>query len=491
LKKLVLFFNHFRNASERQSISKDTEVIYLLLDEQTVLSENPGYESRPSRTSLASLIEVLQKDITEKNIRIFVVLPSSDILFTELTIPGKQFRQVQKVLPYLVEDQIASDPEDCFIAIGTKFGDQVPTAIIKRDIMGEWIDLFSRLGIYAEKMVADISLLDAQGNMHRLDIVDDYAMLHLTTGKYYGFQLALLPVYLKKLVPMNQIKKAEQTNQIQIHSHEEELLDLIEGNSSAEFATLNVTFYSSLALDTEVVSDDLEESSTQNNQKQHVEILLQDIKKDHALNINSFFSFKSASALYLEMAAKISSRNHEPKAINLLQGEFKTRRTAGAFKLDIHWKPTAALILALFVMYLSFLVIEISKYQSASKQAESEIQRIFKEIFPNTTNFTSMRTRVATLLKQGGNAEGVQFLTIFYSFSEAMQAINNTDAGALKPTQIQFDDNGELKVDIIAASFDHLNALKQKAEQGNLLLEIASTNTEKGGVKGRLRIRMK
>ena len=493
MKKLVLFLNNFRNTSERKSLSAETEIIYCLSDEQAssaALDAVQQHDFLPKKSSINSLTQLLNQDITSKNIRTFVVLPSSDILFTELTIPSKQFKQVQKALPYLVEDQIASDPEECFIAIGTKSGEQVPTAIIDRNIMREWLDLFSGSGFYPEKMIADISLIETQEEQHRLDVFDDFAMLHLAKGKYYGFQLALLPVYLKKLADKKQLEKKQKI--IQIHEPEIDAVDGFVEDIIGTESVLNIIIYSPSDFIHGNNSEKTSSSSAdQNDLKKNIEGMLADINSQYDLDINPIFSFKSVDFLYQEMASKISARNNSANAINLLQGEFKTKRTAGAFKLDVNWKPVVSLAAVLFIVYLASLVIEITKYQSALNQVEIETQKIFKEIFPNTTNYTSMKSRVSVLLKDGGSGQGVEFISIFYHFSEAIHAINSLNAAALTPTQIQYEENGELKVDIIANSFESLNALKEKAEQADLQLDIASTNTEKTGIKGRLRIRLK
>ena len=484
MKKLVLFLNDFRNSLKTQLLSEDFEIDYMLIENA---SGESGLHSDESvkKSNIYVLLSSLRKENEEGGLRSFVVLPSADILFTELAIPVKQFRQVQKALPFLVEDQLASDPDDCFIAIGNRYQDKITAAVIKRDLLTEWRDVFSGLGLYPEKMVADVSLINNNG-VTRLDVIDSYALLHLSDGKFFSFQLELLPVYLNQMILAKESSKA-----IEVVMPSDGDADIIDESIAVEplMPVVDVTIYHVSKVEEDALEGDLMASAKV--LESSIEECFQEFEQKHGMSIKRSIQLKERVTLYKEMAAEITTRTHHQHVVNLLQGEFKAKRIGEKFKLDIQWKPFAFVTAALLLLYIGGLFFDGVRYKRAAQQAELETQRIFREIFPLTQNFSRMRFRVSTILQESGNVGATPFLYLFYTFSSAMHDINSQTQDALKLSQIQFDEGtADIRVDILADSFDTLNLLKEKSEALDLVLEINSTSTEREGVKGRLRVKV-
>jgi type II secretion system protein L len=485
LKKLILFLNDLRSSLKTQLLSEDSEISYILIENAT---EQTGlhYGASVKRANIYELIASLHKENGEKTLRTFIVLPSADILFTELTIPARQFRQVQKALLFLVEDQLASDPDDCFIAVGNRNQDKITAAVIRRDLLTEWRDTFSSLDLYPEKMVADVSLINNNG-VTRLDVIDSYALLHLADGKFFSFQLELLPVYLNQMAP---VKQAKETIEI-IEEADDEHIGTVDELETAEalLPVVEINIYYTSVLDEGISEADL--IAPAKALEHSIDESFREFEQKHGLSIKRKFALKERAVLYKEMVAEITARTHHQHVVNLLQGEFKAKRVGTGFKLDVQWKPFAIVTAALIVLYVGSLFFDGIRYKRAAEQAELETQRIFREIFPSTQNFSRMRFRVSTILQESGNAGTTPFLYLFFTFSSAMHDINSKNPNALKLTQIQFDEGtADLRVDILADSFDTLNLLKEKSESLALVLEINSTSTEREGVKGRLRIKV-
>ena len=79
---------------------------------------------------LEDLIAEPQLDTTSIQVR--GVLAGEQVLLTRVTVPAKPTRQILQAVPYLVEEQLASDVEDCFFATGKRIGNELDIAVVNR-----------------------------------------------------------------------------------------------------------------------------------------------------------------------------------------------------------------------------------------------------------------------------------------------------------------------------------------------------------------------
>lgn len=476
MKKLVLFLQPQDNQSSIE-LSLTRRVHALIFESNTLNDVSDNSTNAPEvffDQSLDVVLEHLSKDIQSSHVRSVLVIPGENILKCELKVPAKQFKQVQKALPYLIEDQIASDPEDCFIAIGEHKDDLLSCAIIQKDILAQYHAFLLDKNLNVEKILSDDALLCSDNAV--LHVFENRAFMCTAQGSTFVFDLSLLDIYLAKFKPLEKITEnhLEQNddNLNQITS-----ADLDESALTKEILTIN--YYA----ETDEVLTSL---------KQQVISDIERYKKDQGFDYDIEQFDKSVESFYLDSAKTALDRQKQNKLINFLQGEYKVKRIGSGFKLDINWKPIAYLLSAFVVLYLVSIFVETKKYEHAAEQAEMETKTVFEEIFPKTKNYSRMKERVSSLLKGSVEPSDNQFLQLFFLFSEAMQSINALNPDSLKPLQIQYEQSsGELKVDVIALDFDTLNSLKEKADKGGLILEISSSNTEKTGLKGRLKVKLK
>ena len=55
------------------------------------------------------------------------VAPGDAVLQTRASIPSRQQRQIMQAVPYVVEEQLAADPEDCFLP----WAEETPSVTLK------------------------------------------------------------------------------------------------------------------------------------------------------------------------------------------------------------------------------------------------------------------------------------------------------------------------------------------------------------------------
>lgn len=92
-----------------------------------------------------------------------ILVPASDIVLKQVSLPGKPSRQLLQALPYMLEEEQAEDVEQLFIATAAvqqhegQYQQQV--AILRRQQLEQWLDWLQQAGIHTLRMVPDALLL--------------------------------------------------------------------------------------------------------------------------------------------------------------------------------------------------------------------------------------------------------------------------------------------------------------------------------------------
>ena len=78
------------------------------------------------------------EEIDNADFAVYVV-PGSDILSTSAVVPSRQYRQILQAVPYVVEEKLAVDVEDCFFALGDRDDQgEVLVAVVDLALMRQW-----------------------------------------------------------------------------------------------------------------------------------------------------------------------------------------------------------------------------------------------------------------------------------------------------------------------------------------------------------------
>lgn len=75
---------------------------------------------------------------------VIALAPSSEILLKWVTLPPRAGRKVLSALPFMLEDELASDISDQFFAIGPKQGDEQAVAVVSHEKLAMWTQWLNR-----------------------------------------------------------------------------------------------------------------------------------------------------------------------------------------------------------------------------------------------------------------------------------------------------------------------------------------------------------
>ncbi|UCA12677.1 GspL family type II secretion system protein ExeL [Aeromonas enteropelogenes] len=90
---------------------------------------------------------------------VVILVPGSDLLFRRVTLPGRYSRQSAAALPYLLEEQIASDVEDLHLVVLAHDGPNVDLMAVDRQKMTEWLGWLEVAGLKSLQLLPDVLAL--------------------------------------------------------------------------------------------------------------------------------------------------------------------------------------------------------------------------------------------------------------------------------------------------------------------------------------------
>ncbi|MEN8802808.1 MAG: type II secretion system protein GspL [Thiogranum sp.] len=117
--------------------------------------------------------------------RVVVLVPGTEVSLAEARVPGRNRQRLLRAIPYVLEEQLATDVEELHFALGpVGEDDQYPVAVVERSIMDAWAALLREQGIQAEQLIPDtLSLPSGDG----WSLMVDGETVLVRSGDYTGF----------------------------------------------------------------------------------------------------------------------------------------------------------------------------------------------------------------------------------------------------------------------------------------------------------------
>jgi general secretion pathway protein L len=90
---------------------------------------------------------------------ITALVPTSDVLLKWVSLPAKAGRKALAAIPYMLEDEISSDINEQFFALGPKKGNKQAVAIVSREKLQSWLLCIEQAGLTCDKLIPDVLAL--------------------------------------------------------------------------------------------------------------------------------------------------------------------------------------------------------------------------------------------------------------------------------------------------------------------------------------------
>ncbi|MFZ1871661.1 MAG: type II secretion system protein GspL [Chania sp.] len=89
----------------------------------------------------------------------WVLVPASEFAFHQVTLPRRARRQSLQVLPFMLEEQLATEVERLHFAILQQSGDVCDVAVVEKNAMQQWIARCEQLGVRVQALLPDVLML--------------------------------------------------------------------------------------------------------------------------------------------------------------------------------------------------------------------------------------------------------------------------------------------------------------------------------------------
>ena len=120
-------------------------LVYSKTEEEIIASgELPSAEELPSLTERAGQRSVI------------ALAPSSEILLKWVELPPKAGRKIISAIPFMLEDELATDISQQFFAIGPKRGDNQAVAVVSHEKMEQWQAWLSEAELFCDTIIPDV-----------------------------------------------------------------------------------------------------------------------------------------------------------------------------------------------------------------------------------------------------------------------------------------------------------------------------------------------
>lgn len=143
--------------------------------------------------------------------KVTLFIPSVHVLHTSAGIPAKQIKHAAKIVPYLIEDQLADPIQDYHIAYNAKHAheENIEVLAVNARKLTEWLSALDACGLMPDEVFSELQLLPAVEN--KIYVLMDDTKCWIRSGKH----IALCTEPASSASILNQIQLNMPTAQIE------------------------------------------------------------------------------------------------------------------------------------------------------------------------------------------------------------------------------------------------------------------------------------
>lgn len=360
-----------------------------------------------------------------------LLLPTASVLTVPVTVPLRQHRQMQSAFPFLVEENLAGDVDQCHVVAGTRIDLQrLQLAAIDRHLLTAVLADLRAAGFDPVLATSEALALRLPARGATLLLDGEHSLLATTGGQTLAF---------------------DQADAATVAS----MLGMGEGDVVQVLLGPRGDPLAARAIESELLT---RESAPQ--------VAIDEVPMARLLLL--------ADAL----------RWHTP--VNLRQGTFAATGES-ALAMGFNWRPLATLAAVWMVLALGYqLAVGFSHDRAAARVQDAQVA-LYRQLFPAAKNVTRPRAQMEGQLK--GSGGGASFAALVGQTAETIAQLGGKDSGRYTPRTIGWDaTQGELHVDILARGLEDIEPLRNALQKRGLAVEVGSGVSQGGGYKARLNI---
>ena len=362
--------------------------------------------------------------------RVVVLIPGTDVLLAEPVLPAKGGNKLIQLVPYALEEQLASDIEDLHFAVGRREPQQAgtPVAVITRARIEAWLEVLTAAGLRADALHAETSGLPSVANGVSL-LIDGTRVYVKREGKPGA------------VIDVDPLIEGVQ-------------LGLDSGAEAHEHVTLYVT-----------------ESDYERERD-----LLEGLREFTA---SLQMKLLPEGALPLFAATVVNT-----PSVNLLQGPYVI---ASPTKISFApWRYAAMLAGVFLLSHIGYKAVQYSQLKRQEVELDAAIQQVFQATMPGAPQpdpkdaRAQMEARLTAI--RGANITG-GFMGALDTLTSALQQAPGTQLEAVSYRQNTTD------LRVLAPNVGALDQIRQSVAAQGANAEIQSANPRDNKIEGRMQVR--
>ncbi len=379
-----------------------------------------------------TLAEIAEQAATDKGLT-HLLLGGSCASFCQVSINPKQRKHIDQVLPFLLEEQLASDIETLHLAKADSDNkDSLNCLAIERNLLQALLQQLWDFDIHPVSASIDSLCLPCDSN----------GLTVITTAKQALVRSANNALTIERdnlTAALNGLQAADQPQQWQW---------LCEADNQASDGPLR------LALEALSIEHDIQLSQQQGQ--------LTDI-----------------------IAQAYQSGQNPP--VDLLQGDFKASQPKSTHSLK--WKAWALAASLLFALQLTYNLGSGWYFDHQAQSLYQQSEDLYRQYFPQDKRIVNLRAQVNNHLRQGNqSAQGNQFLELLGKLGKSWQ---QPQFKTMPIQQIRYDNSKQqMTIELNAKAMADINNFQQQLSQQNLSARLLSANESDEGIRGRLQLQL-
>jgi len=364
--------------------------------------------------------------------QVVCIVPGCDVVLKVVELPNKANRKVLNAIPYMLEDEIASDISKSFFAFGKRTGDSQQVAVVSREKLEFWQAVLKQADLQCDLVVPDTLALPYSPNSISLLSLGqhDTSPLIVRADAWAGFQG-------EQSWTFRLLEKQLQAKHQSVVAYSE-----LPQNDKLE------TFFAQTETADESNTDT--PTLTANYDKLPMQLLL-----DGALDVK----------------------------FNLLQGSYLVKRKSTA---QWHkWRLAAVLAAVALCVNLVSKTIELNSIKSQRQIVETRLQASIDKGFPGLPKARNKEAAIKNemaRLEQGGG--GISMLVMLTQMSPSFA---NT---GVTPQSIRYDaTRTELRMQSVASNFESLEKFRREVQALGFEVDQGAINNKGDQVVGTIIIK--
>jgi len=341
--------------------------------------------------------------------KVIVIVPAQEVVLISAKLPKMNRSRLAQALPYALEEQLVGDVETLHFASNDMQADgSLAIAIVFKEKMQEWQALLHAWKVQADVLIPSSMALPVEENTWMV-ILKDMAIIRMSDYQCFACDINNLNEFMHIALQSSEQKPQS----IHIHNYTQNEIT----------AMLTATI---------------------------------DIKED----------FHEAERLEMDMADNAIQFTF----INLLQGQFKTRKSRFP-EMRKMWRTSIYLAIAWVVLLFLYPTISYFILEKRVSSIDAQITAIYKRHFPQAASIVAPKLRME---------EKLQKLTAQAGESKLMLLINYLGKGMMDTPSINLKrldfQNNQLTLDLTAASSEDFSKFTEFLTRQGLNVKQQSAN---------------